>query len=89
MSEIEELKQEISKLKERNKKVDANKAWETSMSRKLLLVIITYILAALTLITIKNDSPWTNALIPTLGFYLSTLTLPFVKNIWKKYLYRK
>jgi hypothetical protein len=88
MNNTEELKLEINKLKERNKKVEANKAWETSISRKILLMVTTYLIAAFTLIVIKNDSPWLNALIPTLGFYLSTLTLPFIKNIWEKYLYR-
>lgn len=89
MSEMEELKQEIQKIKDRNKKVEANKAWETSFTRKLLLMVITYLIATTTLIVIRNNSPWLNALIPTLGFYLSTLTLPFVKELWEKYLYRK
>jgi len=88
MSEIELLKQDIQKLKDRNKKVEANKAWEISFTRKLLLATITYLIAAFTLIEINNNSPWLNALIPALGFYLSTLTLPFVKSLWEKYLYK-
>ena len=89
MNEIDILKQEIQKLKERNKTVDANKAWEVSFTRRLLLMTITYLLAVITLITLKNNSPWLNAIIPTLGFYLSTLTLPFIKKLWEKYLYKK
>lgn len=88
MSEIEILKLEINKLKERNKRVEANKAWETSLTRKIVLMLLTYIIAALTLVMIGNTSPWTNALIPTIGFYLSTLTLPFIKILWQKTFYK-
>jgi len=90
MSEINELKQEIQKLKDRNKRVEANKAWEISFTRILLLMILTYVFTVITFLTFKNDSPWwINALIPALGFYLSTLTLPFVRSFWEKYLYKK
>jgi len=35
MIEIEQLKEEIIKLKERNTRVEAHKAWETSLFRKV------------------------------------------------------
>lgn len=88
MTEIETLHQEIEKLKNRNKKVEVNKAWETSLTRKLILMLTTYLVVGLTLTTIKNDAPWINAIIPTLGFFLSTLSLPFLKDLWQKYLYK-
>jgi len=89
MTEIEQLQQEVSKLKERNKKVESNKAWETSLTRKIILMLTTYLVVGLTLTTIKNETPWINAIIPTLGFFLSTLSLPFLKDLWQKYLYKK
>ena len=89
MTELEKLKQEIDKLKERNKSKDANKAWETSLSRKVILLITTYFVVGLTLITIKNPRPWINAVIPSLGFFLSTLSLPFVKKYWVEHIYKK
>lgn len=88
MTELEELKQEIEQLKSRNKKVESNKAWETSLTRKLILMLTTYLVVGLTLTTIRNDAPWINALIPTLGFFLSTLSLPFLKDLWQKYIYK-
>jgi hypothetical protein len=33
---------------------------------------------------IGNDSPFVNAIVPTLGFTLSTLSLSFFKKIWLK-----
>lgn len=89
MPEVTELKEEIQKLKARNKMVEINKAWETSLSRRLLLMILTYLVISITLVTLQNQSPWTNAIIPTLGFFLSTLTIPAAKNLWVKHLYKK
>ncbi|MEK7571404.1 MAG: hypothetical protein AAB553_03945 [Patescibacteria group bacterium] len=87
MSDILSLQQEIEKLKERNKRVETNKAWETSLSRKIIIILVTYILMGITFMSLGNPDPWINAIIPTLGFFLSTLTLPFLKNLWQKYLY--
>lgn len=82
-----DLKQRIAKIEARNKTVEINKAWATSLTRKITLVIATYLIIALTLFVIKNPDPWINAIIPALGFFLSTLTLPFVKTYWRKYIY--
>lgn len=37
------IQKEINQIKERNKKVEADKAWETSLSRKILIAILIYI----------------------------------------------
>ncbi|HVF69928.1 MAG TPA: hypothetical protein VNA13_05180 [Xanthomonadales bacterium] len=89
MNEIEELKKEVESLKARNRRVETNKAWETSLTRKLILVCLTYATAGATLRTLNNSSPWTNALIPSIGFFLSTLTLPILRDLWQKYIYKK
>jgi len=86
---LEELENEIEKLKERNKRVEGNKAWETSWSRKVLLFIFTYLAIGLYINAIGIERPWLNAVIPSFGFLLSTLTLPFFKSLWEKYIYRK
>lgn len=86
---FEELEKEIKQIKERNKKVETDKAWETSLSRKILLFIFTYLAIGLYINAIGVEKPWLNAIVPSLGFLLSTLTLPFFKNLWKKYVYKK
>jgi len=63
-------------------KVENDKAWETSFVRKLSILIITYFCAALFLYIIEVENFYISALIPTMGYYLSTLSLPIVKNIW-------
>jgi hypothetical protein len=89
MNDIERLIKEIESLKLRNKKVEMYKAWETSILRKLILLTLTYLVAGITLHTIQNPNPWANALIPTLGFFLSTLSMPFLRKLWEKYIYKK
>ncbi|OGZ70090.1 MAG: hypothetical protein A3F47_01610 [Candidatus Staskawiczbacteria bacterium RIFCSPHIGHO2_12_FULL_38_11] len=85
MIDIEEIKKEIILIKERNKKVEIDKTWETSYTRKLLLMIFTYLAIGFYLQAIGINNPWLNAIVPAVGFLLSTLTLPFFKQMWAKY----
>lgn len=80
---------DIRKLKERNIKVEADKAWETSMTRRIIIAITTYIIAVFYMKWVGLSSPFLGALIPTGGYLLSTLSLSFVKNFWTKNLYQK
>ncbi len=41
--EINELEQEIKNIKERNKRVELDKMWETSVTRKIYICILTYV----------------------------------------------
>ena len=86
MADIEErvsaVETELRAIKERNAKVEANKAWETSHFRIVSIVVATYVIAALALLSIGNDHPYRNALIPAIGFFLSTQSLPFLKEWW-------
>ena len=79
---VEELKKEIEKIKKRNKAVELDKKWETSYTRRALLVVFTYLAVGLYLRAISISEPWLNAIVPSLGFLLSTLTLPIFKKIW-------
>jgi hypothetical protein len=82
--EISEIEKEIAAIKERNKRVELDKAWEGSTLRIFLLSLITYILVVIVLFVIKNSKPFLNALIPTLGYFLSTQSLHFIKKWWMK-----
>ena len=84
MATLEELQQEIEQIKNRNKRVEANKAWETSWTRKILILSLTYTVAVLFFAIMQIGNPFVNAIVPTLGFFLSTLTIPLVKNWWVK-----
>jgi len=82
MEELQELKSEIEKIKERNRKVEADKAWETSWSRKILIAVLTYIVIVIFFFMAGSNEPFINALVPTLGFILSTLSVNLFKDIW-------
>src|SRR3989339_426355 len=71
---------EIILLKKRNKKVETDKAWGVSTTRKLLIIVFTYFTIGLFMVFIKVNNPWINAIVPSLGFLLSTLSMPFFKK---------
>lgn len=78
------LESRVAKIEARNKKVELNKAWEGSLTRRCLIVVFTYISIGLYMWAIGVTDPWLNAVIPSLGFTLSTLTLPFFKKMWMR-----
>jgi hypothetical protein len=82
------LEQEIIKIQERNKKVEADKAWETSFTRKIIIAIITYIVIVLFFFYAELPKPFIGAIVPTLGFLISTLTILILKSGWIKYIYK-
>lgn len=84
MNELDEIKKEIAEIKERNKKVEMEKAWELSGVRKISIIIATYFCVSIVMIIVRLPDPLLNAIVPTLGFLLSVQSLPFIKKIWIK-----
>ena len=79
---MKDLEKRIEAIEARNKKVEADKAWETSMFRKVLIVVFTYIFAVLYLKIADTTNPYFGAIVPCAGFYLSTQSIKFIKKIW-------
>jgi len=75
---------EVADIHARNRRVEMDKAWEVSWTRRVFIAAITYCLAGVWLILIEANNPWLNAFVPTGGYLLSTLTLPILKNFWAK-----
>lgn len=84
MDEIQEIKSEIEKIKQRNARVESDKAWETSLARKILIAVLTYAVIVIFFIVANLPKPFINAIIPTIGFILSTLSIPLFKKAWIK-----
>ena len=80
-----DLELEIEKIKERNKKVELDKAWETSTTRKVCICILTYIIVIIYSYLIRMyDNIFLSSLVPVIGFTLSTLSLKYIRKIWEK-----
>jgi len=80
--EIEELKKRIEDIEKRNKRVENDKAWETSFLRKVLIIVLTYVFAVLYLKIADTTNPFLGAVVPCVGFFLSTQTLNIIKKRW-------
>ncbi len=77
-----DLEQRVRALEERNKRVEQDKAWETSLLRKVSIIIVTYLVVLGFLFIIKNNQPFVNAIVPSLGFVLSTMAVNSLKQHW-------
>lgn len=79
---IKQLEKRIDLIEKRNKRVEGDKAWETSLLRKVLIIVLTYIFAVLYLTVAETSNPFFGAVVPCAGFFLSTLTIDFIKKRW-------
>lgn len=76
------LEKEIVSLKKRNKRVEADKAWETSLPRIILITLITYLAAVVVFKLIGSGRCFLDAFIPSGAYLLSVQTLPLLKKLW-------
>ena len=82
---MDNLEKEIENIKQRNKKVELDKAWETSWTRRICICILTYIVVVIyTYIVNKFNNIFLSSLVPVIGFTLSTLSLKILRKIWEK-----
>ncbi len=85
MPTLDELNQEIATLKTRNTRVEIDKAWETSWTRRLTILGLTYIVVLVFFLMANLPDPYLNSIVPTTAFVLSTSSLPFFKKIWLRF----
>ena len=79
------VEEEIKKINQRNRRVEKDKEWETSIVRKICIMILTYIVVIIYSYVIKKyDNIFLSSLVPVIGFLLSTLSLSFIRRIWEK-----
>ena len=76
------IESRLSVIEARNKRVENDKAWETSWTRRVSIMILTYLVVVAYLHFVVHISPWVNALVPVIGFTLSALTVSILKEVW-------
>ncbi len=82
--ELKEVEQEIVQIKSRNKKVELDKKWETSWTRKICIMILTYIVVVIYSYLIRNNNNiFLSSIVPVIGFTLSTLSLKYIRRVWE------
>lgn len=78
------LEKRIVAIEKRNEKVSLDKSWETSWTRRISIAILTYLVVLVYLFVIGNSNPWINAIVPPVGFLLSTLAMKEIRTLWQK-----
>lgn len=82
---MENFESEIKEIKKRNRRVESDKAWETSLTRRGFIILITY-LGALFFMKLNGfENSALQAFIPAGAYILSTLSLPPLKRWWLKH----
>ena len=75
------IEKRLEEIQKRNIRVEADEAWELSNTRRMAIGVSIYVLALAVFLGINAPNPYVNALIPALGFVLSTTTFPIFKQI--------
>ena len=84
--DLKELDQEIKILKQRNKRVELDKKWETSATRKICICVLTYIVVVIYSYIVRNyDNIFLSSLVPVIRIYV----IYFIFKIYKKNLGEK
>lgn len=84
------LKEEIKIIKRRNERVELDKKWETSWTRRACICLMTYAIVIVYSLLIQSVSnAFLTSLVPVLGFLLSTLSLNWIRKIWQSIMEKK
>ncbi len=78
------LEKRLEELEARNQRVEIEKSWEVSWTRRILLSILTYLIIVLFMWFFELPDPFMNAIIPALALLLSGPSLTIAKRLWIK-----
>jgi hypothetical protein len=78
------LEQRVTNLETRNRKVEGDKAWEVSWQRRGMVMVLIYLTVVFYLRFVVHIDPWINALVPVIGYSVSTVTITRLKAVWLK-----
>ncbi|MBX9770861.1 MAG: hypothetical protein K2X29_05800 [Candidatus Obscuribacterales bacterium] len=76
------IEQQLQSIHERNQCVEADKAWEVSLFRRVTISVLTYVITGLMFAAIGDEKCWIDALIPVVGYALSAESLPITPRWW-------
>lgn len=79
---LEEIEKRVFQIEERNKRVEKDKAWETSKTRTAFISFITFLLIFVFMKSINAERPLLNSLIAVAAYWLSTQSYGLLKSWW-------
>lgn len=79
---MDHREEQIAGILERNKRVEADKAWEGSYTRRAFIAVLTYVTAYVFMRYNGLQNAGVQALLPAAAYIFSTLTLPPLKRWW-------
>jgi hypothetical protein len=79
---LEEIRKEVGELRARNVRVEREKAWETSWTRRLVITGMTWLGAWVWLLGLGVDHAALQALVPSGAYAVSTLSIPVLRRWW-------
>jgi hypothetical protein len=79
---FDQVRHQLAEIQARNERVEREKAWETSWTRRLVISGATWIAAWLWLLGLGVEHAARQALVPALAYVVSTLSLPFLRRWW-------
>ena len=80
-----DIEKRINDIEERNRRVELDKKWETSWTRRICIMILTYIVVLIySYLIMKSNNIYFSSVVPVIGFTLSTLSLKLVRRVWEK-----
>ncbi|MBV6632080.1 MAG: hypothetical protein KI792_03495 [Alphaproteobacteria bacterium] len=85
--QLRAIETRLDALEARNQRVEADKNWETSLLRRVLIAGLTFAGAVtyLTYLTYLDVQPaWMHALIPTGAYLISSISLGLVRRLYIK-----
>lgn len=88
MATLQDLEKEIDLIKQRNIRVETEKAWETSWTRRITIIVMTYLVVSSFFYFVGDSKPFRQAIVPSLAFILSILSAPTMKKLWLKYIHK-
>ena len=87
-SRLDDVHRELLEIKRRNARVEREKAWETSWTRRLVIAIAIWIGVWPWLQNLGVQRAALHALVPAAAYVLSTLSLPIVRRWWLRLRFR-
>ncbi len=85
MTKLSEIERRLEKIEARNKRVELDKRWETSWTRRLTIGGLTYMVTFLFLVLLPVDMPAISAFVALIGYVLSNLAVGSMRKIWQRY----